>query len=128
MPESCPAETPDGDRRTLRWFPGAILLLTVVAFALRLPGLTWGMPVVWAYNSDNERFVEDALRVATNRLERPRHQPAPRCHDLLVTLLVSSLVFATLAGGILVALKPSRCPRYRTRMRRLDDSQENVPR
>ena len=49
----------------------AVVLMTLLAFALRLPGLAWGMPVIGPYNSDNERFVIDAAVMASSRDPNP---------------------------------------------------------
>lgn len=53
-----------------RYF-AVVVLLTLLAFALRIPGLDWGMPVLWVYNSDTERFVTDAAIMASARDPNP---------------------------------------------------------
>lgn len=50
---------------------GSVMALTLLAFVFRVVGLGWGMPAISHFNSDNEHYVDDAVKMAATRNPNP---------------------------------------------------------
>jgi hypothetical protein len=97
-----------------RW-AALVITLTLVAFALRVPGLKWGMPSIARYNSDNEHYVADAVRMAAEGDPNPRwfgHPGSTVLYPLALTFALTNRVDRALGStsgylGDLFVLDPT---------------------
>lgn len=100
-PSSLSAEPPRGERRLKKRAAGLLLLVLILAVALRLAGITWGLPGpthLFSYHPD-EYF---SLQVALNLLAR---DPNPHFFNYpsLYLYLAAAAAMAGSGGGALAA-------------------------